>query len=136
MVSVKPPADKMGDRSRPNSLAYGLGYAPGTEEYTRVVPFNDADALDALLTELDGQVAGVIMEPAMMNINIVPPVDGYLNKVRDITRGARRAADLRRGQDRRGGRRRRRDRAVRRHARTSSAWRRRSAAACPAARSA
>jgi glutamate-1-semialdehyde 2,1-aminomutase len=86
MVSVKPPADKMGDRSRPNSLAYGLGYAPGTEEYTRVVPFNDADALDALLTELDGQVAGVIMEPAMMNINIVPPVDGYLNKVREITR--------------------------------------------------
>src|SRR6478609_255049 len=85
MVSVKPPADKMGDRSKPNSLAYGLGYAPGTEEYTRVVPFNDADALDALLTELDGQVAGVIMEPAMMNINIVPPVDGYLNKVREIT---------------------------------------------------
>jgi glutamate-1-semialdehyde 2,1-aminomutase len=26
------------------------------------------------------------MEPAMMNINIVPPVDGYLNKVREITR--------------------------------------------------
>src|SRR3954468_20641142 len=86
MVSVKPPADKMGDRSKPNSLAYGLGYAPGTDEYTRVVPFNDAEALDALLTELDGQVAGVIMEPAMMNINIVPPVDGYLGKVREITR--------------------------------------------------
>jgi glutamate-1-semialdehyde 2,1-aminomutase len=86
MVSVKPPADKMGERSRPASLAYGLGYAPGTEEYTRVVPFNDADALDALLGELDGQVAGVIMEPAMMNINIVPPVDGYLDRVREITR--------------------------------------------------
>src|SRR3954471_9314000 len=78
MVSVKPPADRMGDRARPNSLPYGLGYAPGTAEYTRVVPFNDADALDALLTELAGQVAGVIMEPAMMNINIVAPVDGYL----------------------------------------------------------
>jgi glutamate-1-semialdehyde 2,1-aminomutase len=86
MVSVKPPADQMGDRSRPNSLPYGLGYAPGTAEYTRVVPFNDADALDGLLTELDGQVAGVIMEPAMMNINIVPPVDGYLDRVREITR--------------------------------------------------
>ena len=80
MVSVKPPADKMGPRERPNSIAYGLGYAPGTEEYTKPVPFNDADALDALLTELDGTVAGVIMEPAMMNINIVPPVDGYLEQ--------------------------------------------------------
>jgi glutamate-1-semialdehyde 2,1-aminomutase len=86
MVSVKPPADQMGDRSRPNSLPYGLGYAPGTAEYTRVVPFNDADALERLLSELDGQVAGVIMEPAMMNINIVAPVVGYLDRVREITR--------------------------------------------------
>lgn len=82
MVSVKPPADQMGDRSRPNSVPYGLGYAPGTAEYTRVVPFNDAAALEAAL---DDTVAGVIMEPAMMNVNIVPPVPGYLEQVREIT---------------------------------------------------
>ena len=35
-------------------------------------------------TELDGQVAGVILEPAMMNINIVPPVPGYLERVREL----------------------------------------------------
>ncbi len=86
MVSVKPPADRMGPRERPASIAYGLGYAPGTEEYTRAVPFNDADALEALLQELSGKVAGVILEPAMMNINIVPPVDGYLERVRELTR--------------------------------------------------
>src|ERR1700742_889529 len=66
MVSVKPPAERMGERSRPASVAYGEGYAPGTEQYTRAVPFNDAAALEALLDELDGEVAGVIMEPAMM----------------------------------------------------------------------
>ena len=38
------------------------------------MPFNDADALAAVLDEVD--VAGVILEPAMMNVNIVPPVDG------------------------------------------------------------
>src|SRR3954467_13133199 len=75
MVSVDPPADQMGDRANPRPVPYGLGYAPGTAEHTRVVPFNDADALAAAL---DGDVAGVIMEPAMMNVNIVPPVDGYL----------------------------------------------------------
>src|SRR6201991_4000269 len=85
MVSVKPPPDRMGPRSHPASIAYGLGYAPGTEEYTRVVPFNDADALRAILDE---RVAGVIMEPAMMNINIVPPVDGYLQRVRELTKAA------------------------------------------------
>src|SRR6266571_112622 len=41
MLSVKPPADRMGPRSHPASVAYGLGYAPGTEQYTRAVPFND-----------------------------------------------------------------------------------------------
>lgn len=85
MVSVKPPADTMGDRDHPNSVLYGLGYAPGTAEFTRCVPFNDADALARLLDELSGQVAGVILEPAMMNINIVRPVVGYLEAVRELT---------------------------------------------------
>jgi glutamate-1-semialdehyde 2,1-aminomutase len=83
MVSVKPPADQMGARERPNPVPYGLGYAPGTAEHTRVVPFNDAAALEAVLDE---DVAGVIMEPAMMNVNIVPPVDGYLQRARELTR--------------------------------------------------
>jgi glutamate-1-semialdehyde 2,1-aminomutase len=85
MVSVKPPADRMGPRERPASILYGLGYAPGTAEYTRAVPFNDAGALEAVLEELAGRVAGVILEPAMMNINIVRPLDGYLQRVRELT---------------------------------------------------
>ena len=85
MVSVKPPADEMGDRDHPNSVPYGLGYAPGTAEATRVVPFNDADAVERVLSELDGKVAGLILEPAMMNINIVRPVDGYLERLRELT---------------------------------------------------
>src|SRR3954465_13133546 len=46
MVSVKPHPDEMGPRSKPNPVAYGLGFAPGTAEHTRVVPFNDADGLE------------------------------------------------------------------------------------------
>jgi glutamate-1-semialdehyde 2,1-aminomutase len=84
MVSVKPPADLMGDRERPNAVPYGLGYPSTTASQTQPVPFNDADALERILTELDGQVAGVILEPAMMNINIVPPVPGYLERVREL----------------------------------------------------
>src|SRR5215216_90578 len=86
MVSVKPPADQMGDRDRPASVAYGLGYPEAMVALTHVVPFNDADALERLFAELDGQVAGLIMEPAMMNVNIVTPVAGYLERVRELTR--------------------------------------------------
>jgi glutamate-1-semialdehyde 2,1-aminomutase len=84
MVSVKPPADLMGDRDRPNAVPYGLGYPSTTASQTQPVPFNDADALERILTELSGQVAGIILEPAMMNINIVPPVPGYLQRVREL----------------------------------------------------
>jgi glutamate-1-semialdehyde 2,1-aminomutase len=85
MVSVKPAPDVMGDRERPASVAYGSGYPEAMTALTRAVPFNDADVLANVLDELDGQVAGLIMEPAMMNINIVPPVDGYLERVRELT---------------------------------------------------
>jgi glutamate-1-semialdehyde 2,1-aminomutase len=86
MVSVKPPADRMGERDRPASVAYGLGYPQAMTALTRAVPFNDADALERVLGEIDGGAAGVILEPAMMNVNIVPPADGYLEHVRELTR--------------------------------------------------
>jgi glutamate-1-semialdehyde 2,1-aminomutase len=84
MVSVYPPLEALGDRDDPRSVPYGEGYPRALTELTRSVPFNDADALESVLTKLDGQVAGLIMEPAMMNINIIPPVDGYLERVREL----------------------------------------------------
>jgi glutamate-1-semialdehyde 2,1-aminomutase len=86
MVSVKPPAELMGDRERPASVPYGLGYPTAMTDLTLVVPFNDADAVERVLSEHEGRVAGLIMEPAMMNVNIVPPDAGYLERVREITR--------------------------------------------------
>jgi glutamate-1-semialdehyde 2,1-aminomutase len=84
MVSAKPPAELMGDRERPSAVTYGLGYPSTTASQTRPVPFNDAEILERVLDELEGEVAGVILEPAMMNINIVPPVPGYLERVREL----------------------------------------------------
>jgi glutamate-1-semialdehyde 2,1-aminomutase len=51
---------------------------------TRVVPFNDVDALDRALAH--GDVACVLMEPALTNIGIVLPDAGYHDAVREITR--------------------------------------------------
>jgi len=52
-------------------------------ELTTVVPFNDLEALDRAFTRYPDQVAAVIIEPAMMNIGIVPPDQGYLAGLRD-----------------------------------------------------
>ena len=77
--------DAVGPANRPNSVPYGGGIPACTVAQTIPVPFNDADALDARLAELAGQVACVIMEPGMMNIGVVLPQDGYLAAVREIT---------------------------------------------------
>jgi glutamate-1-semialdehyde 2,1-aminomutase len=84
MVSVYPPLEALGDRDDPRSVSYGAGYPLALTELTRAVPFNDADALESVLGKLEGEVAGLIMEPAMMNINIIPPVEGYLERVREL----------------------------------------------------
>jgi glutamate-1-semialdehyde 2,1-aminomutase len=49
-----------------------------------IVPFNDADALERGLDEIGDRVAAVIMEPVMMNIGIVVPEPGYLERVRAL----------------------------------------------------
>lgn len=84
MVSVYPPLEALGERDDPRSVPYGAGYPLALTELTRAVPFNDAEALESVLGKLEGQVAGLIMEPAMMNINIIQPVEGYLERVREL----------------------------------------------------
>ncbi|HEX5622293.1 MAG TPA: transaminase [Solirubrobacteraceae bacterium] len=51
---------------------------------TRVVEYNDVEALERELAH--GDVAVVLMEPALTNIGIVMPEPGYLEAVRRITR--------------------------------------------------
>jgi glutamate-1-semialdehyde 2,1-aminomutase len=85
MVSVYPPLEALGARDDPVSVPYGGGTPRALTELTRAVPFNDAEALESVLEKIGDQVAGLIMEPAMMNINIIPPREGYLQRVRELT---------------------------------------------------
>jgi glutamate-1-semialdehyde 2,1-aminomutase len=85
MVSVYPPLEALGERDDPVSVPYGAGYPRAITELTRSVPFNDADALETVLGKLGDQVAALIMEPAMMNINVIRPREGYLERVRELT---------------------------------------------------
>lgn len=85
MVSVYPPLEALGERDDPISVPYESGIPRALTELTRAVPFNDADALESVLDKMGDRVAGLIMEPSMMNINIIPPRDGYLERVRELT---------------------------------------------------
>jgi glutamate-1-semialdehyde 2,1-aminomutase len=82
MVSVRPPLDQLGARDEPSSLPFGEGHPDAIRELTKAVPFNDAELLEHALERYD--VAAVIVEPAMMNITIVAPREGYLQRVREL----------------------------------------------------
>ena len=70
-----------GPRPRPGNV----GAPADPRQTTRVAEFNDAAALEAELAH--GDVAAVLMEPALTNIGIVLPEPGYLAAVRELTRG-------------------------------------------------
>ena len=71
-----------GDRVVPRPGA--LGPQVDVAATTAVVPFNDPAALDRRLAA--GDVACLLMEPALTNIGIVLPEEGYLAAVREVTR--------------------------------------------------
>jgi glutamate-1-semialdehyde 2,1-aminomutase len=54
------------------------------DKTTRVVPFNDLDAMKKALQQND--VAAILMEPAMTNVGIVLPASGYLKAVEKLAR--------------------------------------------------
>ena len=59
-----------------------IGPPVGLAETTAVVPFNDVPALEAALAT--GEIAVVLIEPALTNIGIVLPEPGYLESVREL----------------------------------------------------
>jgi glutamate-1-semialdehyde 2,1-aminomutase len=77
-----------GPRNDYKSTPYGAGIPQGVADMTIPVPFNDADAMENRIERLIAEgrkPACVIMEPAMMNLGVVLPEPGYLERVREIT---------------------------------------------------
>src|SRR5215472_12662681 len=61
-VSVQPEPDQMGEPDRPASAPASTGIPRAITDLTRVVGFNDVAAVERILTEHRGQVAGMILE--------------------------------------------------------------------------
>jgi glutamate-1-semialdehyde 2,1-aminomutase len=61
-----------------------LGAPVDLDQTTRVVEFNNLAAMEAALAH--GDVAAILMEPAMTNIGIVLPEDGYLHAVGELAK--------------------------------------------------
>jgi len=61
------------------------GVPRGATADTLPCPYNDLQALEGLFRSNRGKIAAVIVEPVSGNMGVVPPRDGFLKALRDIT---------------------------------------------------
>lgn len=86
LMSTKPSFEAAGPADRPHTVPASKGIPVDIKNNTIIAPYNDPEALDRILTTYEGEVAAVITEAVLMNVGIILPDEGYLQKVRDITR--------------------------------------------------
>ena len=69
------------------ALTLGVPSSPGVPaglaEHTITLSFNDIDGVKAAFAELGEQIACVIVEPIAGNMNMVPPVEGFHETLRE-----------------------------------------------------
>lgn len=61
------------------------GVPPATVADTLVAPFNDLDAVQMHFERFPGEIAAIIIEPVAGNMGVVPPAEGFLEGLREIT---------------------------------------------------
>ena len=68
----------------------GLPDSPGvpraTTASTLTAPYNDLEAVKQLFAENPGEISGVILEPVVGNAGFIPPVPGFLEGIRELTK--------------------------------------------------
>ena len=68
----------------------GIAASPGVPqalaELTLDAPYNDLAAVERLFERHGGDIAAVIVEPIAANMGVVPPADGFLSGLRELTR--------------------------------------------------
>jgi len=60
------------------------GVPAGTASLTVTLEFNNIDSLDECFASIGDEIAGVIIEPIAGNMNLVPPIPGFLERLREL----------------------------------------------------
>ncbi len=83
-VSVAPEEEDAGPQEKPSSAPSSSGIPRAITDLTLIATFNDLDGVARLLEEHKNEIAGMILEPVMMNAGIIKPHPGYLASLVDL----------------------------------------------------
>lgn len=61
-----------------------LGVPKAYTDLTYVLPYNDIEAMRTLFREQGDEIACIIVEPVAGNMNLVPPIPGFLETMREL----------------------------------------------------
>jgi len=86
LVSVAPDPATAGSRKRPKSVAWSSGVPPMVVKHVVTLPWNDADACEKILEKQGGDIAALIVDPLLANAGMIPVREGFLEKLREVTR--------------------------------------------------
>ncbi len=84
MFSVAPDRSQLGPREHPVTVHQAMGIPQAFADLVRVIPFNDLAEAKRAFDEDPGKIAGLIIEPAMMNCGVILPDAGYLQGLKDL----------------------------------------------------
>ena len=83
-VSVAPELADAGPADAPVGVSSSSGIPSAITDLTLVVGYNDLGSVKRVLEAHPGQVAGMILEPIMMNAGIITPEPGYLAGLKEL----------------------------------------------------
>ena len=80
------PAEELGSIEEPAHIPDSEGIPKSTFDDVVLAPWNDVSALESVMRQHGRELAAVITEPIMANMGCVPPREGYLQHLRELTR--------------------------------------------------
>lgn len=80
------PSAQLGPKGKPTRIPDSEGIPATTFDDVILAPWNDFAALELVMKQHGRELAAVITEPIMANMGCIPPQDGYLQKIRELTR--------------------------------------------------
>src|ERR1700687_6124570 len=80
------PPEQLGPQENPSRIPDSEGIPEATFDDVVLAPWNDVASLERVMQKHGRELAAVISEPIMANMGCIPPREGYLQRLRELTR--------------------------------------------------